>query len=414
MTTLDKPAMVDSVSPKPPLGPRAVRMLRQARMYWSQDSERLAATQLLTDEQRVALRPVVRQWDVRVAAGNSTRLRYADWPLFAVTSVAVLVLPFVAVMVFAPTAPALTSSNWPVAAATYLSMLCALFAGRQLWLAMTLLLTAHMARFRRVLAQLGWVGSAILLVTALVAVAVGPADWPTMRFALFAGLATLPVGLVAYTTIGVYGSYLATPWFNRWVGTMPTSRVVAARLWNLLDEFEKAHSTWCQAPTRRELLAQISLTTSLLEGRSPREMWFAGYRGSGHSEAVRRYRRAASFTRSLGWRVVDAGKPSDFESIHQDLVKAIVALAGGEWEPLPPVGEPTGTSKVAAIGRRLMSLVILGAAALLIPHLPGLTLTEAGVTTLQVALFGAAVLSLTPRDAAQERILGGFGEGQPR
>jgi hypothetical protein len=118
MTTLDKPAMVDSVSPKPPLGPRAVRMLRQARMYWSQDSERLAATQLLTDEQRVALRPVVRQWDVRVAAGNSTRLRYADWPLFAVTSVAVLVLPFVAVMVFAPTAPALTSSNWPVAAAT--------------------------------------------------------------------------------------------------------------------------------------------------------------------------------------------------------------------------------------------------------------------------------------------------------
>jgi hypothetical protein len=336
---------------------------------------------------------------------------YFEWLLLLLACAGVLVLPVVAVMVFVETAQALTSADLLVALATYLSVFGALAAGFFLWLRMAVLQTQGGARQLRVLTRLGWFGSAAGAVTVLVAVAVGPGDWPAVQFGLVAGvLAALGI-IVGHRASVTFGFYVWFPWRYRPLGTIPPSRVIASRLWFLVDAFEQAHGTWCQAPTRRELLAQLRITSSHLERMMSRSMWFAGYRGPAHAEAVPRYRSAANFTRRLAWRVVDAGNHSDFEHIRQDLLDACVALATGDWTPLPDSNEPSGTSRAAAFGRRLITPVVLVAAALLIPNLPGLVLTEPAVTTLQVALFVAAAFSLTPREeASRERLLGVVGD----
>jgi hypothetical protein len=64
---------------------------------------------------------------------------------------------------------------------------------------------------------------------------------------------------------------------------------------------------------------------------------------------------------------------------------------------------------MAAVGRRLVAPAVLGAAALVLPHLPGVTLSGSALTTFQVALLVAARLSLTSLDpASREQILGAF------
>jgi hypothetical protein len=53
--------------------------------------------------------------------------------------------------------------------------------------------------------------------------------------------------------------------------------------------------------------------------------------------------------------------------------------------------------------------ILLGGAALLLPHLPHIKLTGPALTSVQAALLLAAVLSLTPLDAiSREQILGAF------
>jgi hypothetical protein len=353
VVTVDEPAMVDStgLTRNSVTGRRAMRVLRTARTEWNRESGRLAVARGLTDEQRALLRPAVRQWDTRGAVAWSSRLRYAAWPIFATVCAVILLVPVVAVMVFVPAARALTPADLLVAAATNLSMFGALSAGFFSWFGLSQLLPGREARLLRVLVWLGCLGAAFFAVIAVVAVAVGSADWPAMRFGLAAGFVAAVMIVVGRWAGLVIGSYVLAPWLYRVLGTVPPSRVVASRMWFLADRFEEAYSTWPQAATRRELLARINLASAHLERRMPRMMWFAGYRGPAHEEAVQHYRRAASFTRSLAWRVVDAADRSDFERIRLDLVDTSVALAGGDWTPIPPVEKLNRSSKVAVILR---------------------------------------------------------------
>ena len=410
MVTLDEQVDSAGLTGKRVLDQRAMRVLRKARTEWELDSGRLTAARSLTDEQRAVLRPAVRQWDARGSVAWSSRLKYLEWSGFALACAVVLLVPPAVVILFVPAAKALTPADVLLAAATYLSIYGVLSAGFFMWFGISRLLLVRESQLLGRLVKLGWLAAAVFIVAAVVAVVVGSADWRAMRFGFAAGLVAAVLMVVAQWSGVGFGSYMWGPWRSRMLGTLPSSTVVASRLWFLVDAFEKDHSTWTQFATRRDLMARISFASNWLERRMPRMMWFAGYRGPAHAEAVRRYRRAAGFTRSFAWRVMDAADRSDFECIRQDLVDASVAMAGGDWTPLPEVEEPTGTSKAFAVGRRLITPVALGAAALLLPYVPGLSSTGPAVTALQVALFVAAVLSLTPVDeASRERILGALG-----
>lgn len=192
---------------------------------------------------------------------------------------------------------------------------------------------------------------------------------------------------------------------------MAPAVALAARLWFLVDALDAASGTWRQPATRKELLAWVSFTSFWLERRLPLAMWMAGYRGPAYREATQRYGQAATYVRSLAWRIVDTQDLAAFQSLARELAEVAVGVAAGDWTALPPSPQHTGVSRLVAIGRRLVAPVVTGSAALVLPHLPGVTLSGSALTTFQVALFVTAALSLTSLDpAAREQILGAFND----
>jgi hypothetical protein len=139
-------------------------------------------------------------------------------------------------------------------------------------------------------------------------------------------------------------------------------------------------------------------------------MWMTSYRGPASAEALRRYRLAGSFVREQAWRVMDANDRASFESIRNDLAGKAIAVAQGDWTSLPVAQERTAGSRMSALARRLVTAILLGGVALVLPHLHGFPLSGSALTSLQVTFFGAAILSLTaPIDASsREQITGAF------
>jgi hypothetical protein len=108
---------------------------------------------------------------------------------------------------------------------------------------------------------------------------------------------------------------------------------------------------------------------------------------------------------------VDATDRAQFEGIARDVANAAVAVATGDWTPLPVVEERSRVSRIVTIGRRLLAPTVLSLAAVVVPRLPGVTMTGSAATSLQAALFVTAVLSLTSLDpSSREQILGAFND----
>jgi hypothetical protein len=255
--------------------------------------------------------------------------------------------------------------------------------------------------------RLGWLGAGACAVGAVVvALAWVPDPWLALQYGLGAGgIAVLVIGA---------GTMAVGSMRRRALGAVPSSRVAAAHLWYILDAFEDAARTWRQPDTRRELLQRVSRRYWLAEAM-PRAMWFAGYRGPAHAEATRRLRHAAAFANTLAWRVADCVDQASFDRIRRDLAEAAVAVAGGDWTLLLAHDVPPRPSRRRRIIRRLLPAGALATAALLLPYLPGLGLTDAQQTTLQAALLIGAVLSLTSADqATRDPILDAFGDPHRR
>jgi hypothetical protein len=98
-----------------------------------------------------------------------------------------------------------------------------------------------------------------------------------------------------------------------------------------------------------------------------------------------------------------------------DLAAAATAVAGGDWSLLTRTEEPTSISRSIALGRRLIPPAALIAAALAMPHIPGVSVAGPAMTSIQVALIIAAVLGLASVDGpSQDRILSAFGDASKR
>jgi hypothetical protein len=112
---------------------------------------------------------------------------------------------------------------------------------------------------------------------------------------------------------------------------------------------------------------------------------------------------------------MDANDRASFESIRTDLAEEAIAVGQGDWASLPAAPERTSGSLMSAVARRLVTAIFLAGVALLLPHLPYVRLSGSALTSLQVALFAGAVLSLTPIDASsREQIIGAFPERHHR
>jgi hypothetical protein len=382
----------------------ALRVLQAAREALAADGERLTAVRGLSDNDRHVLRPVLRQWSVRIAAYWLSPLRYLQFSLLAFGLVVCVVTPPAALAV--PAARALSVPELILASTVYLSSF-----GVSATVSFRLVGGVLFAR----LARLGLLGSSLCVAAAVVLIGWHGSQWPAVGFGVVAGVLGSLAIFVAWVAAGVLGTFLWFPVRRRLLASLPPCRAVAARLWFLLDALDAASGSWRQAQTRKDLLAWVTFTSYWLERRMPLAMWMGGYRGPAYREAAQRYQQAAGFVRSMAWRITDASDRAKFDQIARDLADVAVGLAAGDWTVLPRMQQRTGASRLAAVGRRLVAPAVLGAAALVLPHLPGVTLSGSALTTFQVALLVAATLSLTSLDpASREQILGAFTDSHRR
>jgi len=370
---------------------------------WQWDGARLSAATCLTDSERDTLRKVVRHWCVRYAAYRASRLLELQLVGMALTAAVCLFVPAAVVVGFA-TGPSLSPTGLVLAGATYL----AVFG------------TASAVYFRMLggppwLHRPGWLVAVLSAATALgVALVWGPDPWSAVRLGLAAGGIAIPVMVAGHMTALWLGKLFWFPLRHRVLGTISPSWIVAARLWYVLDAFEEAAYSWRQPATRRNLLSWVSERYWLQEAM-PRAIWFAGCRRPAHAEATRRLQHAAAFVNSLAWRVADCIDQAEYDRIRRDLADTAVAVASGNWTPILAHPLPPRPSKVRRFIRRLVPAGSLAAAAVVLPHVPGLSLTDAQLTTIQAALFVGAVLSLTSVDqGAREQILDAFSDPHRR
>jgi hypothetical protein len=385
-------------------GARA-RVLSSARRMWQWDGDRLSEATCLTDSERDTLRRAVRHWCVRYAAYRASRLLELQLVGMALAAAACLLVPAAAVVVAGLAAgPSLSPAGLALAGATYLAVYGA----------------ASVVYFRMLggppwMYRPGWLVAGLSAVTALgVALVWEPDPWSAVRFGLAAVGIAIPVMIVGHMTALWLGKLFWFPLRHRVLGTISPSWIVAARLWYVLDAFEEAAYTWRRPATRRNLLGWVSERYWLQEAM-PRAIWFAGCHRPAHAEATRRLQHAAAFVNSLAWRVADCTDQAEYDRIRRDLAEAAVATASGNWTPILAHPLPPRPSKARRFIRRLVPAGSLAAAALVLPHAPGLSLTDAQLTTIQAALFVGAVLSLTSVDqGAREQILDAFSDPHRR
>lgn len=396
MNRLQIPAMFRIETPATPaLSRKAIRLFRRALPAWHVYDRRIKMASYLTSEQREALSPLVRHWSVRYAAASWSKLRYVEYVVSVVVAGTCLFGPVFAVGVQA--IKTLTVSELLLASMIYLCIFGLLSVTYFQWVGIGWLV------------RLGLLGTGISIAGACVIAAIGTSSWKAVQFGLVTALLAAAAIALSVFAGNVFGRYIWYPLRRRHLATLPPSSAAAFWLWSLADRVQDTMGGFRRASARRELLLWISLTAFWLEVRLPRAMWMAGFRGVAYSETLKRYRRVGSFVRGQGWRIIDSNDRRSLEIVRDDLARAAMAVARGDWTAVPEIQERNRRSRIFVIARRLVTPILLGGTALLLPHLPGVRLAGSASTSLQAALLLAAVLSLTPLDeSSREQVLGLF------
>lgn len=375
-------------------------VLQRARRVWGAHNDRLGGASL-TEQERALLTVAVRRFCVAWAADHRLRVALGYSAAVGAGLLAAICLLLPVVVMWAGTAARDASPiRLLLASATYLVIFGVLAASYFHQFGAPVIVD--------LLPRLGWLGASISTVVALVALALVDEPAEPLRWGLAAGVLAAVLMLASHMLMRVLVDYVFGPLVRRSLGGMPPSWAAAVTLWFLYIRLDDADRPRLLA--RQYMLRAVVDASWWLEG-IPTAMWWARLRGPTRQDARRRFRRAAAHVRQLGWRVLDARSRAELKGIREDVLKAAVAVAAAEWATLSVSDEQAGTSRTLATARRLATPAVLGTAALLLPNLPGVTVTGPAVATFQAALLVAAALNLTPIDArSRDRILDAFSD----
>ncbi|NUT20901.1 MAG: hypothetical protein HOV77_17110 [Hamadaea sp.] len=368
---------------------RSVRVLAAARAGWAAECEHLEDVPELGTAERAAILAATRRWWVRRAL-----MRESPWNRIAVA----FSLAAMAVCLLLP--PALVAVVSPqLRAAGLLHQLSALVTYLTIFSAISAFYFWKIMKFR-VLSRLG-LAATVLGVPVVIAAAIAvpqPMAWLAMGLAAAA---------VAGVVIALGSSMTSATWSNVWgplwrqpLTTIAPATAALVLLWHLLDQVVQAPRAWNRTASRDQLLSVVFETRMWFEFRLPRALWFAGHRGPEFQPLYEQYGRAREAVTDVGWRLVAARTAADQLDVRRRLAKAIKAVSAGDWQELPEAVPTPQRSMLVIVGRRIVAPLVLTAAALGLPHVTGIGLAGAALTSIQATLLAAAVLSLIPSETA--------------
>jgi hypothetical protein len=185
--------------------------------------------------------------------------------------------------------------------------------------------------------------------------------------------------------------------------------VVARSLTRLLIAFDIRKRAWCQDRLRAQLLNRISAEISWLDRYMVRTARFNRVPFATRAVTIRRYRSAAAFVNGIAVELSDARTAEAFEALTTALRTSVVEIVQGNWDQFAGGQELPRESVPRHLARRILPPMVLFSTAMLLPHIPAVTVDPAALTTFQVGLVAAGLLSLTPLDdGSRKHILSAF------
>jgi hypothetical protein len=377
-------------------------VLGRARRWYQYDLERLGDEAVWSDQTRASIARALRTWNVRAAAGTPAAQHVLFWTALGTASIICAVGPFALVWFFA--AQQFTAVRVVFAASLYViigTSACGMLAAWGMVGRLRFLVTLA-CRLGGTLSLLTGLG----IMTNLLARHDRSDLLPAASFGLLAAVFGLVFALVLQAVARTAASigFVVT---CRLCGSMPPSTLVAVQLFYALATFNDLSGTWKQSDGRKRLLWKLAGRAAFIRHQVPRLQWLVGGSTQVREEAQQRCHRAADLLSHMQWRLAEAHSRRDYDDLRNCLAELVAAAAGGDWTKLADDGSPTRRSRLRSLIRRLATPAILVATAFALPFLPGVAADHSGVTTIQIGLAVAAVLTLASVDSsAQDRVLG--------
>ncbi len=351
-----------------------------------------AENPLLTDDDRVDLRPVVRAFSVQQASFRLSRWWWAYHALRLGTAIVALAVPLAVLSVWLPA----SGTRWAaIAGYVVLGGVAALGHGVQ---------QARNVRPAVFAAGCAVVALALGVLAGFTAISRYLWLWRGVGSGLVAAVALLALAEARLYGLLTLWTAVFRPLARRRGGGLLPAQMSAVRLLQLLDGLYRARAT-CRHPRRRaSFLRWMDELIAYLRWELPAAVTDLRLGPAATADARTRAMRVVGRVRRWHVRLVHDHHLREYDRVCAEAAAVTMALARGDWSWVAADDDvPAGRKLVIRLAKRLAPAAVLGAAAIGLRYLPGVTASASGLTGIQVGLAVAAVLSLIPVEAAHRQ-----------
>jgi hypothetical protein len=359
---------------------------------------------LLSDEDRRELRPILRAYAVQQAALTRSRWWWGYDALRLVTAVVTLAVPVVALVAWIGVSGVLWS-----ALAAYL-----LFGA--------VALLGHGVQQNRNVRPSVFATVAVIVTVGTAAAATftagGPFGWLWEGAAL--GLVAAVV-LLVLAEIRLFGliairTMVFLPLARRRAGWPLPPQLAAMHLLQLLDGLHRARAT-CRHPRyRRNFLRWMDRMIKYVQWELPKATADLRLGAAITADSRTRANQLAGRLRQFHVRLAHDHQLREYDWVSIETATLTMALTRGDWSWGKPEDEAAAVQhRAVRVLKRIVPSVVLLAAAIGLPYLPGVTASTTSLTGIQVGLGLAAALSLVPIEATyRENVMSAYVDATKR
>ncbi|GAA0904382.1 hypothetical protein [Virgisporangium aurantiacum] len=190
------------------------------------------------------------------------------------------------------------------------------------------------------------------------------------------------------------------PWAARPGGWPMPPQLAAVRIMELLHRLHAVRTRCRQSRFRagavREMETLIIRTDWEIRNAAP----VLGLGTAVIADAASKASRLTAHLRQLQVRMIHDDHLHEYDRVVSDAVGLVTALARGDWSQVTTdEDDPHRPAIVVRLAKGILPASVLTAAAIGLPHIPGVAATGAALTSIQIGLAAAAALSLIPVDA---------------
>lgn len=180
---------------------------------------------------------------------------------------------------------------------------------------------------------------------------------------------------------------------ERWLGMMPAPRLAAYVVAATALLIRRDRQRGDRKGSRQDAVRLLACAATDLTGAIPAAYRAVGATGADRAWVRQRTEQVVAAIQHHRRAVLDSSSADDYDTVLRRMGEQAVGLAAGDWSVVEDYPLPTVGSRLRAIGRHLLPVGVLVAAAFGLPYVPGVAAADS-LTGVQIALLVAAVMTL--------------------